>query len=111
MNFKGNANFILVFCTCTLMVFEWHLIENIHACFSVCPIEFSLLFFFHDNLSVRVCVAQERDTERQRVDELLEMNIHLEADLRHTESVPSAIHHRFLQSELDSDEELGELIG
>lgn len=58
-----------------------------------------------------MCVAQERDTERQRVDELLEMNINLEADLRHTESVPRAIHQRFLQSELDSDEELGEPIG
>lgn len=67
-------------------------------------------FFSLDNC---VCVraVQERDTERQRVDELLEMNINLEADLRHSESVPSAIHQHFLQSELDSDQELAELIG
>lgn len=59
-----------------------------------------------------MCVClQERDTERQRVDELLEMNMSLEADLRHSESVPPAEHRRFLQSELDSDEELSELIG
>lgn len=35
----------------------------------------------------------------------------LEADLRHIESGPPAIHQRFIQSELDSDEELSELIG
>lgn len=59
-----------------------------------------------------VCVfVQERDTERQRVDELLEMNMNLEADLRHTESVPNAINLHFLQSELESDEDLSELIG
>lgn len=61
---------------------------------------------------------QERDTERQQVDELLEMNLSLEADLRHRRtskgSVPASIisiHERYLQSELDSDEELAELIG
>lgn len=61
---------------------------------------------------------QERDTERQRVDELLEMNLSLEADLRHRRTskagLPASIvsiHERFLQSELDSDEELAEPIG
>lgn len=61
-------------------------------------------------MCVCACV-QERDTERQRVDELLEMNMNLEADLRHIESVPNAINLRFLQSELESDEDLSELIG
>ncbi|XP_042348731.1 coiled-coil domain containing 88A [Plectropomus leopardus] len=72
-----------------------------------------------DNLLLRqriTNVEAERDTERQRVDELLEMNMSLEADLRHSSSsgsVPApvaVVHHRFLQSELDSDEELSELI-
>ncbi|XP_030001608.1 coiled-coil domain containing 88A [Sphaeramia orbicularis] len=72
-----------------------------------------------DNLLLRqkiIDVEVERDTERQRVDELLEMNMSLEADLRHcsnsdSSSAPVAVvHHRFLQSELDSDEELSELI-
>ncbi|XP_037833432.1 coiled-coil domain containing 88A isoform X2 [Kryptolebias marmoratus] len=73
-----------------------------------------------DNLLLRqriMDVEAERDTERQRVDELLEMNMSLEADLRHRRTskgshpVPMLpIHRRFLQSELDSDEELGDLI-
>lgn len=67
--------------------------------------------FFFPLTTASVCVLQERDTERQRVDELLEMNINLEADLRHSESVPSVIQPRFLQSEPESDEELAELIG
>uniref|UniRef100_A0A3B4UX84 Coiled-coil domain containing 88B n=1 Tax=Seriola dumerili TaxID=41447 RepID=A0A3B4UX84_SERDU len=60
-------------------------------------------------------VEAERDTERQRVDELLEMNMSLEADLRHISSsggsggsIPApvaAVHQSFLQSELDSDEQ------
>ncbi|KAG8003976.1 Girdin, partial [Nibea albiflora] len=65
-----------------------------------------------DNLLLRqriIDVETERDTERQRVDELLEMNMSLEADLRH-DSVPAPVHQRFLQSELDLDEELSELI-
>ncbi|XP_027138958.1 coiled-coil domain containing 88A [Larimichthys crocea] len=65
-----------------------------------------------DNLLLRqriIDVETERDTERQRVDELLEMNMSLEADLRHG-SIPAPVHQRFLQSELDSDEELSELI-
>uniref|UniRef100_A0A8D3C0E6 Coiled-coil domain containing 88B n=1 Tax=Scophthalmus maximus TaxID=52904 RepID=A0A8D3C0E6_SCOMX len=74
-----------------------------------------------DNLLFRqkiMDVEAERDTERQRVDELLEMNMSLEVDLRHYSSggggsVPAsvaAVHQRFLQSELDSDEELSKLI-
>ncbi|XP_031159127.1 coiled-coil domain containing 88A isoform X1 [Sander lucioperca] len=72
-----------------------------------------------DNLLLRqriIDVEAEQDTERQRVDELLEMNMSLEADLRHccsSGSVPApvaAVHQRFLQSELDSDEELNEMI-
>ncbi|XP_051276442.1 coiled-coil domain containing 88A [Dicentrarchus labrax] len=65
-----------------------------------------------DNLLLRqriIDVEAERDTERQRVDELLEMNMSLQADLRH-DSVPAPVHQRFLQSELDSDEELSRLI-
>lgn len=68
-------------------------------------------FYPLECVCARVCVVQERDTERQRVDELLEMNINLEAELRHSESVPSVVQRRFLQAELDSDEELAELIG
>ncbi|XP_039976668.1 coiled-coil domain containing 88A isoform X3 [Xiphias gladius] len=73
-----------------------------------------------DNLLLRqkiMDVEVERDTERQRVDELLEMNMSLEADLRHSSSgvgrVPApvaALHQSILQSELDSDEELNKLI-
>ncbi|XP_065814898.1 coiled-coil domain containing 88A [Labrus bergylta] len=69
-----------------------------------------------DNLLLRqriIDVEAERDTERQRVDELLEMNMSLEADLRldsRGNSVSAPVHQRFLQSELDSDEELSELI-
>ncbi|XP_057706782.1 coiled-coil domain containing 88A [Corythoichthys intestinalis] len=72
-----------------------------------------------DNLLLRqriIDVEAERDTERQRVDELLELNISLEADLRQCGSsgglpAPMAVaHNRFLQSEGDSDEELSELI-
>lgn len=44
------------------------------------------------------------------MDELLEMNMSLEADVRHSDSVPPMVH-RFLQSELDFDQELSELIG
>ncbi|KAM7000797.1 coiled-coil domain containing 88A [Tautogolabrus adspersus] len=69
-----------------------------------------------DNLLLRqriIDVDAERDTERQRVDELLEMNMSLEADLRlgsSGNSVSAPVHQPFLQSELDSDEELRELI-
>ncbi|XP_056295947.1 coiled-coil domain containing 88A isoform X2 [Pseudoliparis swirei] len=72
-----------------------------------------------DNLLLRhrtIDMEAERDTEKQRVDELLEMNMSLEADLRHSSSCSSvpapvaAVHGRFLQSELDSDEELSDLI-
>ncbi|KAF7657965.1 hypothetical protein LDENG_00019530 [Lucifuga dentata] len=60
-------------------------------------------------------VEAERDTERQRVDELLEMNMSLESDLRHSSSsnVQASVkmfNHRFLQSELDSDEEFSDMI-
>ncbi|MEQ2277460.1 hypothetical protein XENORESO_002997, partial [Xenotaenia resolanae] len=58
-------------------------------------------------------VEAERDTERQRVDELLEMNMSLEADLRQRRGVSPLnvnLHQHFLQSELDSDEEFCELI-
>ncbi|KAK1904507.1 Protein Daple [Dissostichus eleginoides] len=69
-----------------------------------------------DNLLLRqkiIDVEAERDIERQRVDELLEMNMSLEANLRHSSSGasdPALLHQRFFQSELDSDEELSELI-
>ena len=63
-------------------------------------------------MCVCVCVCgQERDTERQRVDELLEMNLNLQADLRHSDNVPPAMHRCFLNTELESDEELSELTG
>ncbi|XP_025999395.1 coiled-coil domain containing 88A [Astatotilapia calliptera] len=72
-----------------------------------------------DNLVLRQRIMEveaERDTERQRVDELLEMNMSLEADLRHSSSGGSvlapvvSLPQRFLQSELESDEELSEVI-
>ncbi|CAG5990265.1 unnamed protein product [Menidia menidia] len=72
-----------------------------------------------DNLLLRqkiMDVEAERDTERQRVDELLEMNMSLEADIRHistsTGSVPAPAYpiQGFLRSELmDSDEELSDI--
>ncbi|XP_077588783.1 coiled-coil domain containing 88A [Stigmatopora nigra] len=55
-------------------------------------------------------VEAERDTERQRVDELLELNMSLEADLRQSGEggLPALVdHQRFLA---DSDEELSDLI-
>ncbi|XP_034739329.1 girdin [Etheostoma cragini] len=79
----------------------------------------SLRALERDNLLLRqriIDVEAEQDTERQRVDELLEMNMSLEADLRHCcsgGSVPApvaVVHQRFLQSKLDSDEELNEMI-
>ncbi|XP_068181188.1 coiled-coil domain containing 88A isoform X2 [Antennarius striatus] len=66
-----------------------------------------------ENLLLRqkiIDVEAERDTERQRVDELLEMNMTLEADLRSSDIIPVPIHQRLLQSELDSEEEMSELI-
>ncbi|XP_061786433.1 coiled-coil domain containing 88A isoform X1 [Nerophis lumbriciformis] len=70
-----------------------------------------------DNLLLRqrmMDVEAERDTERQRVDELLEMNISLEAYLRQCGGSGGGFsalsHRRFLQSAEDSDEELRELI-
>ncbi|XP_026859447.2 girdin isoform X2 [Electrophorus electricus] len=54
--------------------------------------------------------AAERDVERQRVDELLEMNMSLQVDLKRlshvAEVIRSASHPHALQSELESDEEL-----
>lgn len=61
-----------------------------------------------DLLAARV---QERDTERQRADELLEVNMTLETELRHCGSVSASAHQSFLQSEPDFEEELRELIG
>lgn len=40
------------------------------------------------------------------MDELLEVNMTLETDLRHCGSVPVAVHQSFLQSEPDFEEEL-----
>ncbi|XP_051505244.1 coiled-coil domain containing 88A isoform X1 [Myxocyprinus asiaticus] len=55
----------------------------------------------------------ERDVERQSVDELLEMNMSLQVDLKrqaHSMAVtPSVTHQHFLQSELESDEEVQEI--
>ncbi|KAK7922429.1 hypothetical protein WMY93_009331 [Mugilogobius chulae] len=71
-----------------------------------------------ENLLLRHKMANleaERDTERQRVDELLEMNISLEADLRQCSdsaaSIDTKIRQNFVQSEFDSDEDLWKLIG
>ncbi|KAL2077397.1 hypothetical protein ACEWY4_026901 [Coilia grayii] len=47
----------------------------------------------------------ERDTERQRVDELLEMNMSLQSELKHSRSSTPAVTHHFHQSEMDSDED------
>ncbi|XP_072519672.1 coiled-coil domain containing 88A [Salminus brasiliensis] len=68
-----------------------------------------------DNLLLRqklMDIEGERDVERQRVDELLEMNMSLQVELkRHSHSADvtrSVTHPRVLQSELGSDEELQE---
>ncbi|XP_061756165.1 coiled-coil domain containing 88A isoform X2 [Nerophis ophidion] len=66
-----------------------------------------------DNLLLRqrlMDVEADRDTERQRVDELLEMNMSLEADLRQCDGGGALSRRRFLQSAEDSDEELREPI-
>lgn len=55
--------------------------------------------------------VQERDTARQQADELLEVNMTLETEIRHCGSVPAAVHRGFLQSEPDFEEEMRELIG
>ncbi|KAG9272472.1 girdin-like [Astyanax mexicanus] len=68
-----------------------------------------------DNLLLRqklMDMEGERDVERQRVDELLEMNMGLQVEMkRHSHSadvIRSMTHSRVLQSELGSDEELQE---
>ncbi|XP_015240134.1 PREDICTED: girdin-like [Cyprinodon variegatus] len=73
-----------------------------------------------DNLLLRqriMDIEAERDTERQRVDDLLEMNMSLEADLRQMStskrgvSSPNVIlHQHFLESGPDSDEDICNLI-
>ncbi|XP_076877467.1 coiled-coil domain containing 88A [Brachyhypopomus gauderio] len=66
-----------------------------------------------DNLLIRqnlMNMEAERDVERQRVDELLEMNMSLQVDLKrhsHAAKVSCGVTHpRALQGELESDEEL-----
>lgn len=72
-----------------------------------------------ENLLLRhkiIDVDAERDMERQRVDELLEMNMSLEADLRQCSNSDSVtapvtvVRRDFHQSEQDSDEDPSELI-
>ncbi|KAL7863013.1 hypothetical protein SRHO_G00119970 [Serrasalmus rhombeus] len=69
-----------------------------------------------DNLLLRqklMDMEGERDVERQRVDELLEMNMSLQVELkRHSHAADvtrSVTHPHVSQSELESDEELQEL--
>lgn len=47
-------------------------------------------------------LLQERDTERQRVDELLEENMSLEVELKHSLGGARNLHH----SGVDSEDEL-----
>lgn len=54
---------------------------------------------------------QERDTARQQAEELLEVNMTLETEMRHCGSVPATVHQSFLQPEPDFEEEMMELIG
>ncbi|KAI4904158.1 hypothetical protein NFI96_013825 [Prochilodus magdalenae] len=68
-----------------------------------------------DNLLLRqklMDMEGERDVERQRVDELLEMNMSLQVELKHhshtTDVIRSVTHRSTIQSELESDEELQE---
>ncbi|XP_048032357.1 coiled-coil domain containing 88A [Megalobrama amblycephala] len=70
-----------------------------------------------ENLLLRQKLADmesERDVERQRVDELLEMNMSLQVDLKrqvHSVGVSQReTHHQFLQSELESDEDVQEIM-
>ncbi|KTG31287.1 hypothetical protein cypCar_00036345, partial [Cyprinus carpio] len=69
-----------------------------------------------ENLLLRqklVDMEGERDVERQRVDELLEMNMSLQVDLKrqvHSVGVSQNVtHQHFLQSELESDEDVQEI--
>ncbi|XP_057204958.1 coiled-coil domain containing 88A [Triplophysa rosa] len=68
-----------------------------------------------ENLLLRqklVHMESERDVERQRVDELLEMNMSLQVDLKcqaHSGVTQSMTHQHFLQSELESDDEVQEM--
>lgn len=69
-----------------------------------------------ENLLLRqklVDMEAERDVERQRVDELLEMNMSLQVDLKrqvHSAGVNQSVtHQHFLQSELESDEDVQEV--
>ncbi|KAG7518913.1 hypothetical protein JOB18_047235 [Solea senegalensis] len=102
----------------TKALLEEQLAEARARCSSVRELE-------RDNLFLRqkiMDVEAERDTERQRVDELLELNMSLEADLRLCSSSGgggaggsvhgpvAAVHRIFFQSDLDSDEELSGLI-
>ncbi|KAI2656972.1 Girdin [Labeo rohita] len=69
-----------------------------------------------ENLLLRqklVDMEGERDVERQRVDELLEMNMSLQVELKrqvHSVGVSQNVtHQHFLQSELESDEDVQEI--
>ncbi|XP_052471181.1 girdin isoform X1 [Carassius gibelio] len=69
-----------------------------------------------ENLLLRqklVDMEGERDVERQRVDELLEMNMSLQVDLKrqvHSVGVSQNVtHQHFLHSELESDEDVQEI--
>ncbi|XP_067313377.1 coiled-coil domain containing 88A isoform X2 [Pseudorasbora parva] len=70
-----------------------------------------------ENLLLRqklVDMEGERDVERQRVDEMLEMNMSLQVDLKrqnHSVGVSQRVtHQQFLQSELESDDDVQEIM-
>uniref|UniRef100_A0A4W5NK62 Coiled-coil domain containing 88B n=1 Tax=Hucho hucho TaxID=62062 RepID=A0A4W5NK62_9TELE len=93
----------------TRVLLEQQLADTRQRCSSLRELE-------RDNLLLRqrlIDLEGERDTERQRVDELLEMNMGLEAELRqvlrHNNNnigTMTATRH-FHQSEVESDEEAG----
>ncbi|XP_064829356.1 protein Daple-like isoform X2 [Oncorhynchus masou masou] len=93
----------------TRVLLEEQLADTRQRCSSLRELE-------RDNLLLRqrlIDLEGEQDTERQRVDELLEMNMGLEAELRqvlrhnnnNTGTMTAARH--FHQSEVESDEEAG----
>ncbi|KAK6299197.1 hypothetical protein J4Q44_G00307070 [Coregonus suidteri] len=93
----------------TRVLLEEQLADTRQRCSSLRELE-------RDHLLLRqrlIDLEGERDTERQRVDELLEMNMGLEAELRqelrhnnnNTGTMTAALH--FHQSDVESDEEAG----
>uniref|UniRef100_A0AAV2MJK6 HOOK N-terminal domain-containing protein n=2 Tax=Knipowitschia caucasica TaxID=637954 RepID=A0AAV2MJK6_KNICA len=94
----------------TKALLEEQLCDARARCSSIRELEKENLLLRHKITDIEV----ERDTERQRVDELLEMNISLEADLRQCSdrvtATDSTIRQNLSQLEPNSDEDLWKVI-